>query len=297
MPRIWLPEGVKRNRFHPDDRVRATLSTCGRGACTYLQQIPYNDALRAKADGKDCYEQALDFYDRAIGFNPGDAGLWARKGKILTQLKRRDEAEAAFQRIAEIDPDYRYQSGWSDNHWARQGVGKFFSPDLVEDKYWTSGLAVIGRAVVAAGASVIQDAQAFHRVTRRGKRLQQPCITERRAAGVRNSKLIFRRRIERCHIEAPEASMRVRLDPIRRLAVDGELWRKTERCFERCLDQKSLVACRGNQMRELALIPSVCLLRVPRDCGHPTIPRAAAPAPARMNSRRLSPLVRAESVS
>src|SRR5580692_2649962 len=35
-----MPEGVKRNRFHPDDRVRARLSTCGRGACTYLQQIP-----------------------------------------------------------------------------------------------------------------------------------------------------------------------------------------------------------------------------------------------------------------
>ena len=41
LPRIWMPEGVKRNRFHPDDRVRATLSTCGRGACTYLQQIPH----------------------------------------------------------------------------------------------------------------------------------------------------------------------------------------------------------------------------------------------------------------
>jgi hypothetical protein len=35
-----MPEGVKHNRFHPDDRVRATLSTCGRGAYTYLQQIP-----------------------------------------------------------------------------------------------------------------------------------------------------------------------------------------------------------------------------------------------------------------
>jgi hypothetical protein len=40
LPRIWMPEGVKRNRFHPDDRVRATLSACGRGACAYLQQIP-----------------------------------------------------------------------------------------------------------------------------------------------------------------------------------------------------------------------------------------------------------------
>jgi hypothetical protein len=39
-----MPEGVKRNRFHPDDRVRATLSTCGRGACTYLQQIPLEHA-------------------------------------------------------------------------------------------------------------------------------------------------------------------------------------------------------------------------------------------------------------
>jgi len=26
--------------IHPDDRVRGTLSICGRGACTYLQQIP-----------------------------------------------------------------------------------------------------------------------------------------------------------------------------------------------------------------------------------------------------------------
>jgi hypothetical protein len=25
--------------IHPDDRVRGTLSICGRGACTYLQQI------------------------------------------------------------------------------------------------------------------------------------------------------------------------------------------------------------------------------------------------------------------
>ena len=41
LPRIWMPAGVKRNRFHPDDRVRATLSTCGRDACTYLQQIPF----------------------------------------------------------------------------------------------------------------------------------------------------------------------------------------------------------------------------------------------------------------
>jgi hypothetical protein len=41
-----MPEGVKRNRFHPDDRVRATLSTCGKGACTYLQQILKAEVLQ-----------------------------------------------------------------------------------------------------------------------------------------------------------------------------------------------------------------------------------------------------------
>ena len=67
-----MPAGVKRNRFHPDDRVRATLSTCGRGACTYLQQIPAW-RLATEAEGNPLvgnFSEALQPYREAIATKP-----------------------------------------------------------------------------------------------------------------------------------------------------------------------------------------------------------------------------------
>jgi tetratricopeptide (TPR) repeat protein len=90
----------------------------------------YDEAMNAavKSGDKDCYEQALDFYCRAIESTPRDAGPWARKGKVLSYLKRYDEAKAANLQAVEINPDYRYQSNWSNRNF-----GRFVSPDLVKD--------------------------------------------------------------------------------------------------------------------------------------------------------------------
>jgi hypothetical protein len=62
------------------------------------------------------------------------------------------------------------------------------------------------------------------------------------------------------------------------------------------IKNRSWLAAGINQMRELALIPVVCLLRG-KGLRPSDYPRAAAPALVRMNSRRLSPLARTESVS
>jgi|SRR5580704_17097949 pentatricopeptide repeat protein len=71
-----MPEGVKRNRFHPDDRVRATLSTCGRGACTYLQQIPFIECLARSGDiqkARFLFEKMLG-YANHVGLYPEELG-------------------------------------------------------------------------------------------------------------------------------------------------------------------------------------------------------------------------------
>jgi hypothetical protein len=80
-----MPEGVKRNRFHPDDRVRATLSTCGRGACTYLQQSN-------RSPGTDAFLKTLAAMNEAIhGFEvePAAAAEALRvASEFLAELRR-----------------------------------------------------------------------------------------------------------------------------------------------------------------------------------------------------------------
>lgn len=91
----------------------------------------YEEAMSSSAKDEHCYEEALDFYSRAVEAAPSDARLWGRKGQLLAALNRGDEADLAYERAVTLNPDYRNGGNWSE----RSGFGRFVSPDLVDDRF------------------------------------------------------------------------------------------------------------------------------------------------------------------
>jgi hypothetical protein len=115
-----MPEGVKRNRFHPDDRVRATLSTCGRGACTYLQQIRgqcpparlgprgtiYDRSALPRFSGRATPDEVLGVQCRVAALADLFQGkLWAAADPERRPTKRAKD-ELDLLRIADTYPKY-----------------------------------------------------------------------------------------------------------------------------------------------------------------------------------------------
>jgi tetratricopeptide (TPR) repeat protein len=90
----------------------------------------YEEALSSSAADEDCYEEALEFYSRAVEGAPDNANLWGRKGQLLVALNRGDEADFAYERAVALNPDFRSSGSWSG-----PGFGRFVSPDLVDDRF------------------------------------------------------------------------------------------------------------------------------------------------------------------
>ena len=98
---LWLIENMKRGLGGELGSIRL-LDSLGR---IYPKNtgIPYYKAFIFGEHGKN--ELALAEYDRIIRFQPRDADSWISKGQILYELKRFDEALAAFNKGVEINPD------------------------------------------------------------------------------------------------------------------------------------------------------------------------------------------------
>ena len=58
----------------------------------------------AASGGND--EEALEYYDTAIGLDPEFGPAYYEKGLSLMNLKRYDEAEECYQKAVELNPDF-----------------------------------------------------------------------------------------------------------------------------------------------------------------------------------------------
>jgi TolB-like protein/tetratricopeptide (TPR) repeat protein len=65
-------------------------------------------ATYLRQQGKN--QEALEFIDRALGFDPLSTALWHDRGRATVSLGRFEEANTAFERIAQIDPKNPYAS-------------------------------------------------------------------------------------------------------------------------------------------------------------------------------------------
>ena len=85
--------------------------------------------MNSPADDNNLYEEALDFYSRAVYAAPSDASLWGRKGQLLAALGRIDEADLAYERAVALNPEYRSQGNWGS------GFDRSVSPDFIDDRF------------------------------------------------------------------------------------------------------------------------------------------------------------------
>ena len=85
-----------------EERRRISL---GMKQCTpdprddFTRELKKGDVL---AEGKR-YEEAVSAYDQALHLNPDDANVWFKKGNALLRLERYEEALSAFDRASPLD--------------------------------------------------------------------------------------------------------------------------------------------------------------------------------------------------
>lgn len=76
---------------------------------SYLKQ---SDALLEQGD----YQQALQYYEKALKLDPKNARAWNNKGKALGWLGRDEEAIKSYEKAIELDP--KYAPTWDNKGWA-----------------------------------------------------------------------------------------------------------------------------------------------------------------------------------
>ena len=78
-------------------------------------------------------QEALTAYDRALGFDPLSAWVWARKGRTLRVLQRHEEALACYDKALELDPKFAW--AWGGKGIVLERLNEF---DLAFEAYETA---------------------------------------------------------------------------------------------------------------------------------------------------------------
>lgn len=82
------------------------------------------DIERAEKDGQ--FDDALSKLESLIAANPGDAGLFYRRGRLNWRLGRRGEAMSDYRKAVAIDPESPAAQALEMSH----GIMDFYNKDL-----------------------------------------------------------------------------------------------------------------------------------------------------------------------
>jgi tetratricopeptide (TPR) repeat protein len=110
-------------------------------------------------------EKALDYFQKAIEANPTDGSLHNNRGKLYAEMGKTAEAQAEFQKAAEIDPAdaarYYYNLGvimYNQGKMDEAAAALKKSTDLdnkFADAYYLEAQALLGKATVGADGKVV----------------------------------------------------------------------------------------------------------------------------------------------
>ena len=146
---------------------------------TYVEDGDFNRALDAaeemvavRGDAEDWrrkgkvlvelnrYEEALAAYDQALKIEPKYAYAWNNRGQILANLGRHEEALDAYQKTLEIDPEDTttwYNRGWALCKLGHRAEALFACDKIVEDNPKNSG-SWHQRAIILDELEMVEEA-------------------------------------------------------------------------------------------------------------------------------------------
>lgn len=81
----------------------------------YPEDAVYSYEQAEKLLLKQKYEEAIDFFDKALGKLPRYTNAWLKKGDALSNLKRYDEALYCYEKVLHINPE-------SSDAWNLKGI-------------------------------------------------------------------------------------------------------------------------------------------------------------------------------
>lgn len=102
-----VPAEAKRPGEHKDEAaIRSHYASIIQGLKTIQRDLLYQDALMAEYDAKKTPEEVLEIYHRALLDKPGDTTLLIARGKLLTRLKRYQEAATDCNTLLALEPHH-----------------------------------------------------------------------------------------------------------------------------------------------------------------------------------------------
>ena len=115
-----------------------------RGQILYSLGFMYEDQFHDTKMADTYYHEQLNAFDRATALDPRNAEAWFNKGYALCGMGRCGEGLLAFERVAELDPNYPYLEGNIKN---ARILAESQKPFYVKYAVWLALLVLLGAGI------------------------------------------------------------------------------------------------------------------------------------------------------
>jgi hypothetical protein len=136
-------EPCRESGCHPDDRVRETLIICGRGACTYLQQILDPQPLRHPSRNHRVSFRCLPI---------GQALSWNTSLLLATDLKlicKEKNASVKMLVRTKFWEEYGQYGTYNGSGLIRDSLRRLYERGLFRRKHWTNCRRLLASAIIS----------------------------------------------------------------------------------------------------------------------------------------------------
>ena len=115
-----------------------------RGQILYSVGFMYEDQFHDTQTADTYYHEQLNAFEKAIALDPENAEAWFNKGYASCGMGRCEEGILAFERVAELDPNYPYLEGNIKN---ARILAESQKPFYVKYAVWLALLVLVGAGI------------------------------------------------------------------------------------------------------------------------------------------------------
>ena len=115
-----------------------------RGQILYSLGFMYEDQFHDTKTADAYYQEQLNAFEKATALDPQNAEAWFNKGYALCGMGRCQEGIVAFERVAELDPNYPYLEANIKN---ARILAESQKPFYVKYAVWLALLVILGAGI------------------------------------------------------------------------------------------------------------------------------------------------------